>query len=163
MIDGTTIPPVDGVIVSKIVVPGPIPSHKLKVFKNMLIEYSTLSKDPRTKVAAMILRPDLSIVSQGYNGFPAGFPDDPKYWDVRDTKNALVIHAEENALSYSPTPHLHGHILICTHYPCPRCASKIIKSGISHVYYFNEKRADHNCELTDEVFSRARVMTYFIG
>ena len=37
MIDGTTIPPVDGVIVSKIVVPGPIPSHKLKVFKNMLI------------------------------------------------------------------------------------------------------------------------------
>ncbi|MFA5403395.1 MAG: cytidine deaminase [Ignavibacteria bacterium] len=163
MIDGTLIPPVEGMMHSKIVIKGPIPDHKLKVFKDMLIVYSSLSKDPRTKVAAMILRPDLSIVSQGYNGFPAGFPDDPKYWDVRETKNALVIHAEENALSYSPSSFLNNHILICTHYPCPRCASKIIKSGISHVYYFNEKRVDHNCELTDEVFQRAGVSTYFIG
>jgi dCMP deaminase len=149
--------------VSQIIVSGPIPDHKLEVFKNMLIEYSSLSKDPRKKVSAMILRPDLSIVSLGYNGFPAGFPDDPKYWEDKDTKNALVIHAEENALSYANTAHLNGHILICTHYPCPRCASKIIKSGISHVYYINEKKNDHKCELADEVFVRAFVKTYFVG
>lgn len=141
----------------------PVPSNKLDVFKNMLIEYAQLSKDPRTKVSAMILRPDLSIVSMGYNGFPAGFPDDPKYWDVRETKNALVIHAEENALSYADTQRLYDHILICSHYPCPRCASKIIKSGIRYVYFFNEKREDHNCELTDEVFQRAGVVSFFIG
>lgn len=140
-----------------------VPGHKLKVFKNMLVEYASLSKDPRTKVSAMILRPDLSIVSQGYNGFPAGFPDDAKYWDDRDTKNALVIHAEENALSYANSVYLKDHILICSHYPCPRCAAKVIKSGISRVYYFNEKRLDHNCSLTDEVFSRAGVVAEFIG
>lgn len=142
---------------------GPIPSHKLEVFKKMLIEYASLSKDPRTKVGAMILRPDLSIVSEGYNGFPAGFPDLPQYWDDRDIKNALVIHAEENALDYANSIYLPEHILICSHYPCPRCASKIIKRKIAHVYYFNEKRADHNCSLTDDVFSRAGVKTYFIG
>lgn len=142
---------------------GPIPEHKLKVFKNMLIEYSSLSKDPRTKVGAMILRPDLSMVSEGYNGFPPGFPDDAAYWDNRDVKNALVIHAEENALDYANSLYLPDHILICTHYPCPRCASKIIKRKIAHVYYFNTKREDHNCGLTDEVFHRAGVNTYFIG
>lgn len=140
-----------------------IPEHKLKVFKNMLIEYATLSKDPRTKVGAMILRPDLSNVSQGYNGFPSGFPDDEKYWSDRDTKNALVIHAEENAISYANGNDLRGCYLICSHYPCPRCASKIIKSGIVEVYFFNEKRVDHNSPLTDEVFARAGVKTFYIG
>ena len=142
---------------------GPIPTHKLEVFKNMLLEYSTLSKDPRTKVGAMILRPDLSIVSQGYNGFPSGFPDDEKYWSDRNIKNALVIHAEENALDYANTLYLPEHILICTHYACPRCASKIIKRKISHFYYINEKREDHNCGLTDEVFERAGIKTHKIS
>lgn len=136
------------------------PLHKIKIYRNILNEYSKFSKDPRTKVSAIILRPDLSMVSQGYNGFPSGFPDDESYWNNRDIKNALVIHAEENALIYANTHKLDGHILLCTHYPCPRCASKIIKSGISHVFFFNPKRKDHRCDLTTEVFARSGVVEH---
>jgi deoxycytidylate deaminase len=35
------------------------------------------SKDPSTKVGAVIVRPDLTVASIGYNGFPRGMSDDP--------------------------------------------------------------------------------------
>lgn len=140
---------------------GPIPEAKLRIFKNIVREYSKLSKDPIKKVAAIILRPDLSIVSEGYNGFPSGFPDELAYWNDVEIKNSLVIHAEENALDYANSIYLEGHILICSHFPCPRCASKIIKRKIKHVYYFNERKNDKKHDLSKEVLDKAGVVTYF--
>ena len=140
-----------------------IPQNKLDVFVNMLEIYATMSKDPRTKVSAMILNHDFSIVSMGYNGFPAGFPDHPHLWEDRETKNAIVIHAEENAIDYARGSNLEGCYLICSHYPCPRCAAKVIKRKIAKVYYFNQKRPDHNCGLTDQMFKDAGVLVEFIG
>lgn len=131
--------------------------EKLQVFVDMLKTYAKLSKDPRTKVAAMILRSDLSVVSMGYNGFPSGFPDKEEFWGDRDMKNAIVIHAEENAIDYARGNDLEGTILICSHYPCPRCAAKIVKRKIKNVYFFNDKRTDHNCGLTDSIFELAGV------
>ena len=61
---------------------------------------SKLSKDPSTKVGAVIVRPDNSIASVGYNGFPKGFPDEESYWNNRDLKYKIVTHAEENALDF---------------------------------------------------------------
>lgn len=130
---------------------------KIDVFIEMVQVYSKLSKDPRTKVGAMILRPDFSLVSTGYNGFPPGFPDTEDYWSNRDIKNAIVIHAEENALDYAKGEDLTGCTLICTHYPCPRCAAKIIKRKISNVIYLNDKREDHSCGLTDKLFNEVGI------
>jgi len=138
-----------------------IKPEKLEVFVDIVQRYASLSKDPRTKVGAMILRPDLSFVSIGYNGFPSGFPDKEEFWSDRDIKNAIVIHAEENAIDYARGSDLDGTILICSHYPCPRCAAKIVKRKIKHVYYFNEKRVDHNCPLTDEIFNLAGIEAHF--
>lgn len=138
----------------------PIPDHKLQVFIDIVNSYAKLSKDPRTKVASLILRRDFSIISGGYNGFPAGFPDSEEYWNDRERKNAMVIHSEENAIDYAGSNDLTGSILICTHYPCPRCAAKIVKRRIAYVYYLNDKRADHNCSLTDDIFRKANVHTF---
>jgi deoxycytidylate deaminase len=44
--------------------------NKIKVYLDIAIKLSSLSKDPNTKVASIILRSDFSLVSVGYNGFP---------------------------------------------------------------------------------------------
>lgn len=137
--------------------------EKLNIFVEMLKSYSKLSKDPRTKVGAAILRADLSVISMGYNGFPSGFPDSAEFWDDRVVKNSIVIHAEENAIDYARGNDLEGSILICSHYPCPRCAAKIVKRKIKEVYYFNEKREDHNSPLTDTIFKLADIECEFLG
>lgn len=56
------------------------------------------SKDPSTKVGAVLFRLDGSIISMGYNGFPRGVDDDPALLADRSVKLKMTIHAEENAI-----------------------------------------------------------------
>ena len=127
---------------------------KIVVFAKMAVELSSLSKDPFTKVGAIILRPDFSICSGGYNGLPKGYPDTPETWNNRELKNKIVKHAEENAISFSQDPTLKGYSIVVTHFPCPTCAGDMIQKGISEVYYINDPRVDHNCELTMDLFNK---------
>jgi dCMP deaminase len=122
-------------------------SEKIKVFMNIANELSSLSKDPSTKVGALILRPDLTIVSMGYNGFAKGIEDSEEIWNDRGRKYKYVIHAETNAILTS-NECLKDYILLCTHFPCPNCMSNIIQKGISQVYYKNEPREDHSSNET---------------
>ena len=93
---------------------------------------STWSKDPSTKVGAVIATPDNVVVSVGYNGFPRGVSDDGRLVD-REIKYMNTIHAEMNALMFA-----NRSVEGCTLYtqpfqPCSRCASCIIQSGIKKV------------------------------
>lgn len=88
------------------------------------------SKDPGTKVGAVIVRHDRTIASLGYNGFPRGVKD--AYLD-REHKLLRTVHAEMNAILSAREP-LYG----CTIYvtplcPCSTCAGAIIQAGISRV------------------------------
>ena len=56
------------------------------------------SKDPSTKVGAALVRPDRTIVSVGFNGFPRGVLDHAERYQDRSTKYEMVVHAEMNAL-----------------------------------------------------------------
>jgi len=92
------------------------------------------SKDPSTKVGAVIMRPDKTIASVGYNGLPQGVADDGRLED-KTWKHAVVRHAEENALAFAREP-LQGYMLAVTPlHPCSRCAGAIIQAGISRVVY----------------------------
>ena len=51
------------------------------------------SKDPSTKVGAVIVSPDKQIISTGYNGFPVGVDDAPERYEDRPTKLKMVVHA----------------------------------------------------------------------
>jgi dCMP deaminase len=93
---------------------------------------SSWSKDPSTKVGAVITDKDNRIISLGYNGFPNGVEDDKRLSD-RETKYKIIVHAEANAILFSNTK-LNG----CTLYtypfqPCSRCAGLIIQSGITKI------------------------------
>lgn len=120
--------------------------EKIKIFAEMALSHSKLSKDPSTKVGALILRPNLSICSGGYNGMPIGYPETPEIWENRELKYKIVKHAEENAILFSTDPTLSGYIMIVTHFPCPLCAGDMVQRGIKELYYINDPRPDHSCE-----------------
>src|ERR1700675_117913 len=92
---------------------------------------SKWSKDPSTQVGAVIVRPDKSILSVGYNGFPRKMEDTLELLNNREEKYSRIIHAEVNALLQAKTD-LTG----CTLYtypfmPCDRCAVQMIQAGIT--------------------------------
>lgn len=93
------------------------------------------SKDPSTQVGAVIVRPDRTIASVGYNGFPRGVSDDPDVLEHRPAKYLRTVHAEANAILSAREP-LHGCTLYVTPlHPCANCAGLIIQAGIVSVRY----------------------------
>lgn len=100
-----------------------------------MAEYvSHASKDPSTKVGAVIVRPDGTIASTGYNGFPRGIDDSPHRLADRETKYALTVHAELNAI-LAAHERLDGCTIYLTHPPCAACSVCIIQAGIKNVKY----------------------------
>jgi dCMP deaminase len=87
------------------------------------------SKDPSTKVGAVIVRPDMTVASQGYNGFPKGMSDAPTLYEVRDEKYSRIIHAEMNALLHC-REEVVGYDMFCSLLPCERCLVHAIQKGI---------------------------------
>lgn len=104
------------------------------------------SKDPSTKVGAAIYDGATGGLSLGYNGFPAGMPEDSDWWNTRIgtvcnepedmtevyqlTKYDLVIHAEVNAARKALMAGVNlrdaSSILVCTHIPCPQCFKDVV-------------------------------------
>ena len=102
-------------------------------FLRIAREVSTWSKDPSTQVGAVIVAPDRSIVSTGYNGLPRGVPDDPAILDDRERKLTCILHAEENAILKAGRHAAGCSIYIHPFPPCGHCASLVIQSGIKRV------------------------------
>jgi dCMP deaminase len=103
-------------------------------FTNLAEEISTWSKDPSSQVGAVIVRPDRTIASIGFNGFPRGVEDSPERIANRDTKLLYTIHAEMNAILSAKEP-LNGYSLFVWPFqPCAHCAASIIQAGIKDVY-----------------------------
>ncbi|MEE8608974.1 MAG: deaminase [Nitrospiraceae bacterium] len=92
------------------------------------------SKDPCTKVGAVLVSSDRRQVSWGFNGLPRGIEDSPERLNDKELKNALTVHAEMNALLNSPVD-VAGWTLYCTKFPCisKGCAQGIIQRRIVRV------------------------------
>lgn len=91
------------------------------------------SKDPSTRVGAVIADGCRRIVSVGYNGFPRGVPDDPAALEDLAVKYRRVIHAEINAILFAQRPMDGCTLYVWPMSPCGPCASVIAQSGIARV------------------------------
>jgi dCMP deaminase len=122
---------------------------------------SKWSKDPNTKNGSVLIRPDKTIASLGYNGFPREVSDCPETLNDRRLKNKLMVHAEMNCiLSCKDHFPLTGYTLYVTSKPCVSCATIIIQAGIKKVIYTDSSKdrwADWSCNLTSEIFKEAGV------
>jgi dCMP deaminase len=106
-----------------------------KRFLELAAHVSQWSRDPSTKVGAVIARPDHTIVSLGFNGFPRGMNDDPELYNNRDEKYSRIIHGEVNCLIHA-YQRVDGYSLYT--YPlgcCDRCAVQLAQAGIKRFIF----------------------------
>lgn len=109
-----------------------LPLHWQSRFFAMADLVASWSKDPSTKVGAVIVSPDRRQIAVGYNGFPAGMADDDRL-NNREAKYPRTIHAEHNALLNAQFDVAGCHLFV-TFPPCLSCASVIIQMRIGRVY-----------------------------
>jgi dCMP deaminase len=114
------------------------------------------SKDPSTKIGAVIMDPNHRILSLGYNGFPVGVPD--LNLDDRDYKYERTIHAEMNALLFCSNQLWGATMYVWPMPPCSRCAGPIIQSGIVRIVSppAEERWAD-SCKIGNQMFMDADI------
>jgi dCMP deaminase len=93
-------------------------------------EVASWSKDPSTKVGAVIVRPDNTVASIGFNGFPRGCSDDDALYQDKKKKYSRVVHAELNAI-LNAHERLDGCSIYLTHPPCAQCAAALIQAGVA--------------------------------
>lgn len=115
-------------------------------------EISTWSKDPSTKVGAVVIGNNGEVLSQGYNGFPRSIKDTPQRLKDREKKYNLVVHAEMNAI-YNASLNgvsLKGSTLYVYGLPiCNECAKGVIQVGIDKV--IATRPADYNKEWDESI------------
>jgi len=105
------------------------------------------SKDHK-KVGAVLVRGN-RIVGAGFNGLPSGVQDDHSRLTDSLAKNAMVVHAEENALLVAGD-RARGATLYVYGLPvCARCASSIIQAGVSEVI---ARAPDQRFESLEEIY-----------
>ena len=118
------------------------------------------SKDPSTKVGAVIVNEKKQVLSLGYNGFPRGVHDCAERYNDRSTKLQFVAHAERNALDNAYID-VDGATLYSTLYPCSECAKGIIQRGIRQVITSKEWHDSHTdrfrFDVTEQMFKEADV------
>ena len=109
--------------------------HKYDVaYLKMAKEWGQLSHCERKQVGALIVK-DGMIISDGFNGTPAGF-ENPCEDDEGYTK-WYVLHAEANAILKvaKSTNNCKNATLYITLSPCKECSKLILQAGITRVVY----------------------------
>jgi dCMP deaminase len=104
-------------------------------FLRLAKEVASWSKDPSTQTGAVIVRPDNTVASLGYNGFPRLLADLPEDYDSanRDVKLSKIVHCEMNAVLSAREP-VRGYTLYTWPFmSCDRCAVHMIQAGIKRI------------------------------
>jgi len=103
-----------------------------RVFLRHAYQYASAhSKDPSTQLGAILVKPNVGIVSWGVNNIPEKLKNTKDRWEY-PKKKQYVEHAERNAL-YKCTSRAictAGMVMYCPWFACADCARAIIQCGI---------------------------------
>jgi dCMP deaminase len=105
-------------------------------FMRLAQEITSWSKDPSTKVAAVVVSPDMTLISSGYNGPARGVRDDIPDRMERPLKYKVNVHAEVNSICNAArqgSSTMGGTLYVVGLPPCSLCASPMINAGIVRV------------------------------
>ena len=105
-------------------------------FMKLAREISTWSKDPSSKIGAVIVNDERRILATGYNGFPRGIEDTEERLNDREQKYPRIVHGEANALMnalYSGVSVKDATIYVWGLPVCADCTKLVIQSGIKRV------------------------------
>ena len=129
-----------------------------KRYMRMALIWAENSYCVRRKVGALIVKEKM-IISDGYNGTPAGFENICE--DENGVTKPYVLHAEANAISKIARSNnsSDGATLYVTASPCIECSKLIVQAGIKRVVYAENYRLDDGLRL----LRRAGVETVYIN
>jgi dCMP deaminase len=123
---------------------------------------STWSKDPSTKVGAVLVNDLKQVVGMGYNGFARGVEDSEDRLNNRETKYKFVVHAEVNAIIQAGD-NARGSILYV--YPsfmmppiCHECCKVAIQAGVQGIVGFSPDETDPRVQRWKDSISVSREM-----
>jgi dCMP deaminase len=104
------------------------------IYLKMANTWGSSSHCKRMKVGCLVVK-DKSIISDGYNGSPSGFPNVCESEDM--VTLPYVLHAEANAITKlaKSTQSSIGSTMYVTLSPCFECAKLIIQSGIKRIVF----------------------------
>lgn len=128
----------------------PINSDKQDLLDNRYLQMAKIwasnSYCERRKVGALIVK-DKMIISDGYNGTPAGFENICE--DENNKTKPYVLHAEANAITKVAKSNnsSDGATLYTTDAPCIECSKLIIQAGIRRVVYAVDYKNDDGIQL----------------
>lgn len=105
-----------------------------KAYLRLALSWAQLSHCARKKVGAIIVK-DSIIISDGYNGTPAGF--DNCCENEEGLTHWYVLHAEANAILKvaRSSNNCKDATLYLTHSPCKDCSKLVLQSGITRLVY----------------------------
>ena len=105
-----------------------------KAYLRLAESWAKLSQCNRKQVGAIIVKDEI-IISDGFNGTPAGF--DNCCENDEGLTHWYVLHAEANAILKvaKSTNNCKGATLYLTHSPCRDCSKLVLQSGIKRVVY----------------------------
>jgi dCMP deaminase len=122
---------------------------------------STWSKDPSTKVGCVLVV-DNRVVSVGYNGFPEHVQDYDTRLNDRETKYAMVVHAEMNCIIQAGNKARNGVLYV---YPsfmipciCADCCKNAIQAGIVRVVGYLPDETNPRVARWKDSISHAKTM-----
>lgn len=104
------------------------------IYLRMSSVWGENSYSKRMQVGCLIVK-DKSIISDGYNGSPSGFPNICEDKDMNTLP--YVLHAEANAITKlaKSTQSSEGSTIYVTLSPCFECSKLIVQSGIKRLVF----------------------------
>lgn len=130
-------------------------------FLKLAKEVSNFSKDPSTKVGAVAVSQDKSIISTGYNGFSKKNKDRPEDYEDRERKLNMMLHAEDNVIIFGGRERLKRATIYTWPFPpCGTCAAKLLQCDIDRVVTIDNipERWEFSFNLGREQFNDAGVI-----
>jgi len=112
-----------------------------RYFMDLARRTAEMSYAKKKKVGCVIVREN-HIIAAGWNGTPAGLPNECEYIDDNGYTKTYdtVVHAEANALYWCAKTEImtEGATVYITLSPCKHCALGLIQSGVKRVVYEEE-------------------------
>lgn len=120
-----------------------------KRYLRMALIWSENSYCKRRQVGAVLVK-DQMIISDGYNGTPAGFENICE--DTNGDTKPYVLHAEANAITKVARSNnsSDGATLYVTASPCMECSKLIIQAGIKRVVFSELYRITDGLDLLEK-------------
>jgi len=117
-------------------------SKRFRILED-LVNNKDLSKDPRTRVSALLLSKPGQVVASGINHSPT--INDGRPMPMRAANNSVpnyVVHAEEDAICSLATKQIRIRPVVAaiSKVPCVHCISMLHRIGIQEIVWFGGQR-----------------------